>query len=80
MNTIPASRRSGSSAFTLIETLVAIAIIAAVLPILMSGISLATRAATLAKQRSLATSLAPLMTFAAVLPRIVASGACKPKP
>ena len=48
----------GAGAFTLIEALVAIAIIAAVLPILMSGISIATRAATLAKQRNLATSLA----------------------
>ncbi|HUO07381.1 MAG TPA: type II secretion system protein [Phycisphaerae bacterium] len=44
-------------AFTLIETLVAIAIIAAVLPILLSGISIANRAALLAKQRTLATTL-----------------------
>ena len=45
-------------AFTLIEALVAIAILAAVLPIVLSGISLANRAALLAKQRSLASSLA----------------------
>jgi prepilin-type N-terminal cleavage/methylation domain-containing protein len=50
---IPHSHR----AFTLIETLVAIAIIAAVLPVLLGGISLANRAALLAKQRTLATTL-----------------------
>ncbi len=47
-------RRRG---FTLIETLVAIAIIAAVLPIVMSGISLASRAGLLARQRTLAATL-----------------------
>ncbi len=44
-------------AFTLIETLVAIAIIAAVLPIVLSGINLASRAGLLAKQRTLAATL-----------------------
>lgn len=44
-------------AFTLVETLVAIAIIAAVLPVLLGAISIANRAALLAKQRTLATSL-----------------------
>lgn len=46
-----------SRAFTLIETLVAIAIIAAVLPIVLSGINLASRAGLLAKQRTLAATL-----------------------
>lgn len=49
--------RGNRFAFTLIEALVAIAIIAAVLPVVMSGISLATRAASLSKQRNLATTL-----------------------
>ncbi|MGN6368718.1 MAG: prepilin-type N-terminal cleavage/methylation domain-containing protein [Phycisphaerae bacterium] len=44
-------------AFTLIETLVAIAIIAAILPIVLAGISLASRAGLLARQRTLAATL-----------------------
>jgi general secretion pathway protein I len=58
MKSTPRIQRSDRRAFTLIEALVAIAIMAAVLPVLMSGISIATRAATLSKQRNLATSLA----------------------
>jgi type II secretory pathway pseudopilin PulG len=45
-------------AFTLIEALVAIGILAAILPVILSGVSLANRAALLAKQRNLATTLA----------------------
>src|SRR5437899_2690436 len=51
-------RRQRAGAFTLIEVLASIAIIAAVLPIIMSGLSLADQTALLAKHRSQATSLA----------------------
>jgi type II secretory pathway pseudopilin PulG len=56
-------------AFTLIETLVAIGILAAVLPVILAGVSLANRAGLLARQRTLAASLGE-----AKLNEIIATG------
>ena len=53
-------RRCGwrQSAFTLIEVLVALALVAIILPAVMKGISLATATASLAKRKMAAVSLA----------------------
>lgn len=45
-------RRSGAPAFTLIEVLATLLLLAIVLPVIMRGISMATSAGSLAKQRS----------------------------
>lgn len=50
--------RAGVSAFTLVEVLAALLLVAIVLPVVMQGISLATGAASSAKRRTQAASLA----------------------
>ena len=50
--------RGGVSAFTLVEVLAALLLVAIVLPVVMQGISLATGAASSAKRRTQAASLA----------------------
>jgi general secretion pathway protein I len=49
---------AGRRGFTMVEVLVSMVLIALILPVAMEGVSLALRAASLARQRSLAVSLA----------------------
>ena len=57
-------------AFTLVEVLVSLALVALILPVVMKGISLATSAAVLARERTEAASLAE-----SKLSEIIATGA-----
>jgi prepilin-type N-terminal cleavage/methylation domain-containing protein len=54
----PGRAASGRRAFTLVEVLASLALVAIILPVAMKGISTALHVASLAKQRSVAGSLA----------------------